>query len=155
MKKKLKIYLDTSVISALFDKRSPGMMKLTKEFWEIIDRYDGYISDVVIAEVQAMPDEKLRGQMTEVLENFSILALDEEAENLSNEYVQYGAVPLRYRKDALHIAITTVNHVEILISWNYRHIVRRRTKEVVRMVNSLHGYPFIEIVAPPELLGGE
>ncbi len=153
--KRLKIYLDTSVISALFDTKSPEMMRWTEEFWKIIDKYEGYISDVVIAEIQETPDAKLKEQMSEVIKSLTRLEMDEDAEILSGEYVRYGAVPSKYRKDAMHIAITTVNHIEILVSWNYRHIVRRKTKEVVRMVNSVHNYPFIEIVAPPELLGSD
>ena len=153
--KRLKIYLDTSVISALFDRRSSEMMRWTEEFWKIIDKYEVYISDVVITEIQETPDVKLKERMSEAIKSLVRLEMDEDAEKLSSEYVRYGAVPSKYRKDAIHIAITTVNHIEILVSWNYRHIVRRKTKEVVRMVNSLYGYPFIEIVAPPELLGGE
>jgi len=155
MNKRLKIYLDTSVISALFDRRSPEMMKWTEEFWETIDKYEAYISDVVIAEIQETPDTELKESMSKALKNLSQLEVDKNAEKLSREYVYYGAVPPKYRKDALHIAIATMNHIEILVSWNYRHIVRRRTKEIIRMVNSLYNYPLLEIVAPPELLGGE
>ena len=153
--RKLKIYLDTSVISALFDTKSPEMMRWTEDFWTVINNYEVYISDVVIAEILETPDIRLKEQMGEVMKSLIRLKMDEDAETLSSEYVRYGAVPSRYRKDAMHIAITTVNHIEILVSWNYRHIVRRKTKEVVRMVNSMNNYPFIEIVTPPELLGGE
>ena len=68
---------------------------------------------------------------------------------------RHGAVPEKYHRDAFHIGVATVNHVEALISWNYKHIVRRKTREVVRMVNALYNYPFIEIMSPPEILGGE
>jgi len=155
MKKKLRIYLDTSVISALFDERSPEMMRWTKEFWRSINEYEVHISDLTIAEVQETPDVKLKEQMVKIIANLNRLKISEEVEQLGNEYVRYGAVPIKYRKDALHIAIAVLNHIDILVSWNYRHIVRRKTKEVVRMVNSKYGYPFIEIIAPPEILGGE
>jgi len=155
MSKKLKIYLDTSVISALFDIRSPEVMKWTQEFWKMMERHEVYVSDVVVTEIQETPDTELKENMNKALRDLSQLKVDEDAEKLSREYVRYGAVPHRYRKDALHIAIATVNHIEILVSWNYRHIVRRKTKEIIRMVNSLYNYPLLEIVAPPELLGGE
>jgi predicted nucleic acid-binding protein len=153
--KKLKIYMDTSLISILFDERSPEFMRWTREFWKALDKYDIYISDVTIAEIRETQDEELKEKMIKVIEGFNCLEIDEDTEKLADKYVEYGAVPTRYRRDALHIAIATVNHIEILVSWNYRHIVRRRTKEVVRMVNSMLDYPFIEIAAPPELLGGE
>ena len=155
MNRRLKIYLDTSVISALFDRRSPEIMKWTQEFWKMIEKYEVYVSDVVVTEIQETPDVELKENMSKALRDLSQLEVDENAEKLSMQYVRYGAVPPRYRKDALHIAIATVNHIEILVSWNYRHIVRRKTKEVIRMVNSLYNYPLLEIVATPELLGGE
>lgn len=151
---KLKIYLDTSVISALFDKRSPEIMYWTNQFWENKDEFNCYISDVVVAEIQETIDVQLRDAMLEAIKGISILELNEEAEQLSNEYIFQGVVPKRYKKDALHIAIATVNDMDILVSWNYKHIVKRKTKEIVRMVNILSGYHFIEIISPPEALEG-
>lgn len=66
------------------------------------------------------------------------------------EYVQYGAVPSGYSEDASHIAITVVNEIDYLLSWNFRHIVRRRTKDIVRMVNTLNSLKQIEIMTPAE-----
>ena len=56
---------------------------------------------------------------------------------LAKEYVKYGAVPESYPEDAYHIAVAVLNEMDYLLSWNFRHIVRRRTKDVVRMVNTL------------------
>ena len=152
---KIKLYLDTSVISALFDKRSPDMMYWTHEFWKFIGNFDVFISDVVATEIHETPDTKLRAKMLKAIEGINVLEIDEDSQVLSNEYVRHGAVPEKYHRDAFHIGIATVNHVEALISWNYKHIVRRKTREVVRMVNALYNYPFIEIMSPPEILGGE
>ncbi|GAF82470.1 unnamed protein product, partial [marine sediment metagenome] len=113
------------------------------------------ISNVVITEIQETPDISLREGMLNAIKGIPVLEFDEEAERLSNEYVHYGAVPQRYRTDSLHIGIAVVNQMNFLISWNYKHIVRRKTREIVRMVNALKRYPIIEIVSPPEILGGE
>jgi len=40
----------------------------------------------------------------------------------------------------------------MVVSWSFRHIVRRKTRDVVNMVNTMHGYAHIEIVGPGELL---
>ncbi len=154
MRRKITIYLDTSVISALFDERKPERMLWTQEFWSFIDEFEIYISDVVIAEIGETPDPKLRRNMLEAVKGLNILEFNEEAEWLGNEYVRYEAIPERYRKDAFHLSIATVNEIDILLSWNYRHIVRRKTKKIVNLVNELYDYPALEIMTPPEILGG-
>ncbi len=60
-----------------------------------------------------------------------------------------------FYKDAFHIGIAKINQMDILILWNYKYIVRRKTREIVRMVNVLYSYPFTEIMSPPEILVGK
>jgi len=148
----MKIYLDTSVISALFDDRNPERKILTEEFFSEIRIYDTYISELTIAEIERAPDRTLKGKMIQVIKGFSILEVNESVEELANEYVRYGAVPESYPEDAFHIAVAVLNEMDYLLSWNFRHIVRRRTKDVVRMVNTLRKLKQIEIIAPGELL---
>jgi len=148
----VKIYLDTSVISALFDDRNPERKALTEEFFSEIRIYNTYISELTIAEIERTPDQTLRGKMKQVIKEFSILEINESVEELAKEYIKYGAVPESYPEDAYHIAVAVLNEVDYLLSWNFRHIVRRRTKDVVRMVNTLRKLKQIEIIAPGELL---
>jgi len=49
---KTNIYLDTTIISALFDKRTPERMAQTKQFWEHINEYNVFISELVIDEIK-------------------------------------------------------------------------------------------------------
>ena len=70
---------------------------------------------------------------------------------MAGEYVRRGAFPEKYLSDANHIAIAVVNRVEYFVSWNFKHIVRVRTRRTVNLINTLRGYEVIEIVAPPEL----
>jgi hypothetical protein len=83
---------------------------------------------------------------------FSLLSVTDEVEWLAKEYVRYGAVPESYPEDASHIAIAVINEMDYLLSWNFRHIVRRKTKDIIRMVNTLNRLRQIEIMAPGELL---
>lgn len=71
---------------------------------------------------------------------------------LAKEYVRNGAVPESYPEDAYHIAIAVINEMDYLLSWNFKHIVRRKTKDIVRMVNTLNRFRQIEIMTPAELL---
>jgi len=144
--------LDTSVISALFDERNPERKSLTEDFFKEIEKFEAYISEITVAEIERTPDSELQNKMNGVISGFSLLSITDDVEWLSNEYVRYGAVPKSYPEDAYHIAIAVINEMDYLLSWNFRHIVRRKTKDIIRMVDTLNNLRQIEIITPGELL---
>jgi predicted nucleic acid-binding protein len=151
MGEKAKVYLNTSVISALFDEKNPERKSLTEAFIRVAANFDVYISEITIAEVERTPDPNLQNKMRGVLSQFLILSVTDEAEWLAREYIRYGAVPESYPEDAYHIAVAAMNRMDYL-SWNYKHIVRRRTRDIVKMVNTLYRLKQIEIMTPAELI---
>ena len=82
MNKSKRIYMDTSVISAIFDQRTPERMSLTKKMWENIDDYEVYISNIVIDELKAAPEEK-RKKFMDVISDFDILEVTDEVKELA------------------------------------------------------------------------
>jgi len=152
MRPKLKVYLDTSVISALFDKKNPERRSLTESFFSGLKDFEPHISELTVAEIEKTTDYDLRNKMIEVVSLFSIVSVSNEVERLTEKYINSGAVSREYREDAYHIAIATINEMDCLLSWNFKHIVRRKTRDIVRMVNSLDNLKSIEIMTPAELL---
>jgi len=152
IRKKISVYLDTSVISALFDERNPERQDLTKKFFEQKETFDAYISEVVLAEIDNIRETQLKDKLRNAALPFKILSVDEECRRLANEYVKYGTIPSDYSEDALHIAISTLNGVDYLLSWNFKHIVKVKTRRVVNMVNLSLGYPDLRIATPAELI---
>jgi len=152
MKRKMKTYLDTSVISALFDERNPERKALTEAFFKGIGNFESFVSEITVAEIERTPDMQLRSKMKEAVAQFLVLSLTDDVEWLANEYVRYGAVPEGYPEDAYHIAIAGINGVDYLLSWNFKHIVRKKTRDIVRMVNTLNRFRQIEIMTPAEVL---
>ncbi len=148
----MKIYLDTSVMSALFDDKNSERKALTEEFFSKIGIYNIYISELTVAEIEKTPDTTLRSKMKQLIKGFSILEISESVEELAKEYVKYGAIPESYPEDAYHIAIAVLKEMDYLLIWNFRHIVRKRTKDIVRMVNTLRNLKQVEIITPGELL---
>jgi len=148
----MKVYLDTSVLSALFDARNPERQELTKEFFSRIDEHEVFISELTRVEIEETPDEELRDKMRGVITDFHVLPSQEAVEQLSGEYISQGAVSEKYPEDAYHIAVAVVNDLDIVLSWNFRHIVRRKTKDIVNMVNTMQNQRHIEITTPGELL---
>lgn len=154
MKKKIRVYLDTSVISALFDDRNPERKSLTETFFDQIENvnFDPYISEITVVEIDRTPDIELQSKMKRATSQFSVLSLTDEVEWLANEYIRYGAIPESYSEDAYHIDIAVISEIDFLLSWNFKHIVRRKTRDIVKMVNTLNSLRQIEIMTPAELL---
>lgn len=148
---KLKILLDTSVYSAMLDERDTIRQNQTKDFWKNIDNFELYFSNVNLEEIEAIRDEKLRNKMKEFLINGKKLEITTEVERMKSIYINEELIPERFENDALLLALTTVHSIDILISWNFKHLVKRKTRIGVNLINLKEGYKSIEILAPPEL----
>ena len=146
----IKIYLDTSVISALFDNRATERQELTKEFFDKFEKHEIYISTLVVEEIGAA-NEIQRQKMQKIIQGFKILELNDEIEILAWEYIKREVFSDRYAADALHVAVGAVNEIDYLISWNFKHLVKVGTRKSVNQINNELGYGQIEIIAPPEL----
>lgn len=150
MKRFRSVYLDTSVISALFDDRTPERKRFTEDLWKKLNNYQVYVSTVVKEEINAA-SEGIREKILDKIVGFEILGVTEEVEDLAEEYVRRAVFPEQYKSDAIHVAVAVVNDVDFLISWNFKHLVKVKTRRMVNLVNEVSGYSAIEIIAPPEL----
>ena len=149
---KLRLYLDTTVPSAYFDRRAPDRQQLTVQFWTgRLPDFEATISTLVLGEIQGTPDPERRAEMKNLVKEFVVLAFDERADELAQEYINRGIFAEKYVLDANHVAVAVVNRIRYFASWNFRHLVKIRTRREVNLVNLLKGYEPIEIVAPPEL----
>ena len=152
MKSKLRIYLDTSVISAVFDAKNPERQSLTKDFFKMNDVFKIFISELTQLEINQTPLKELRSKMNVLINTFNILELTDDDKELADIYIEKGAIPKKYSEDALHIAVAVNNNMDFLLSWNFKHIVKLKTKNIVRLVNTLAKIAQIEIITPAELL---
>ncbi len=147
-----KIYLDTSVISALFDERNPDRKMLTENFFAQIQDYEVDVSDLTLDEIKKNRHESLKEKMQACARSFIVLEETEAVIALAHKLVQAKAVPQSSFEDASHIAFAVIAEVTFLVSWNFRHLVRLKTREVVHQVTLSQGYNPIQIVAPPEII---
>jgi predicted nucleic acid-binding protein len=153
--KKLRLYLDTSVISYLDQQDAPERMAETSLIWEDFKSgaYDIVISDLALIEVNRCAEPKrsfLRQHITEI--SYEEVATNEEARRLSVLYFERGGLPPKSKDDAMHIAIATVYRCDIILSWNFRHIVNLRAIRAVEAVNIQEGYHVLRIIPPTMLL---
>jgi len=80
------------------------------------------------------------------------LALDKLAKELAGKYIQEGIIPQKYQADTFHIAIASVNDMDVIISWNFEHMVKLKTKREVVGINVFMGYREIDIYSPREVV---
>lgn len=147
-----KLYLDTSVLSAHVDSRTPERQALTRQFWiERLPEFDGFISTVVLAEIADTPYQTQRQELERLVVGLAVLELSEAAQDLAQAYIREGVFSQGYLDDALHVALASVSRIPYLASWNFAHLVKVRTRREVSLINTLQNYESIEIVAPPEL----
>jgi len=148
---KQKVYIDTSVIGGCFDPEfEEWSTRLFDDF--ISGKRIAVISDITLDELSEAP-EFVQENFRKVPEkNIEVLISDTESRKLADLYVLEGAVSKRFYEDALHIAISTINQVNVLASWNFKHIVNLDRIRLYNAVNLKNGYTMLEIRNPREIL---
>ena len=148
---KLRVYLDTSVFSAYFDNRVRDRQRETEAFWARRQEFDLATSELGRDELRQASDPVQRRRLLGLLRGFTVLAVTEEMKQLGQRYVREGVFAATMLNDALHVAAAVISRQDVLLSWNFRHLVNRRRRAKVNDVNVEAGLPTIEILAPPEL----
>jgi len=150
----IKIYIDTSVLNFYFADDFPLEKTFTCRLFDAVRQgyYEAYISSTVLEEINAA-EEEIREKLLSLVKDYElkVLVLNEEVENLAMEYISEGVIPEKYAEDAYHIAFTVINNLDILISWNFDHIVKLKTKKMVNGISYLKGLKVIEICTPGEV----
>jgi len=148
-----KVYLETTLFNYYFDEDRDAHADTVKLFEDIAEgKYLAFTSFYVIDELEGAPQEK-RDKMIALIKqyNITVLALDGEAEQLADTYVTQDIIPLKYRTDGIHVAVAAVNDLDMIVSMNFQHIVKRKTKLGTGNINVLNGYRAVEICTPMEV----
>lgn len=155
--RKLKIYLDTSVISHLFADDVPEKMAETLALWEELKagKYVAVLSNVTIAELNKCGEPK-KAAMFSCINEIPYEVVDETADSLAlaEDYLKFGVLREKSRDDCRHIAVATLAGCQYIVSWNFKHFVNIKTVNKVQAVNKMAGYPEVSIVPPSMMLGG-
>ena len=151
---KSRIYTDTSVLGgredAEFAEHSIRLMECFVRGERVL-----VLSSLTLQELAAAPAE-VRKRLAAVPEShIETLQLDTEAMELADSYIAASVLTRDMRAHAQHIAIATVARVDVLVSWNFKHIVNLQRIRGYNSVNLRRGYPMIEIRTPGEVLSDE
>ena len=146
-----RIYIDTSVIGGYFDEE---FEEGTKQFFDRIENkdFDIYFSEVNETELSLAPEHIKDLKNLIPSECYKYLELNDEAKKLAESYISEKALGKASTNDAYHIAIASVNRLDCLVSWNFKHIVNFDKIKLFNSINLKFGYPLIDIRTPFEFL---
>lgn len=153
MKKSIrKIYCDTSIFGGVFDEE----FKVTSDkFFALvkIGLFDLVVSPLVDEEIH---DKNTPQQVIDfydkILPITEAIKITKEAITLQEAYIKEKILTPKWEDDALHVALATVYECDMIVSWNFTHIVNFQKIPLYNAVNILHGYKTIEIYSPSEVV---
>lgn len=150
----LRVYIDTSVIGGCCDPEfsiwSNGLMKDFE-----LGRLYPVISDIVDEEISRAPAsvQDIYHDLCEMNPERIELTLD--VRTLAARYLSRKILTKKFLDDAVHIALATYAKVDVLVSWNFRHIVHYQKIRMYNAVNAMRGYPSLDIRSPAEVIDYE
>ena len=148
---RLRVYIDTSVIGGCFDREFNEWSNLLFDEFRNGKKI-AVLSDITLDELE-LARQEIKNVVNRIPEKYrEYLIQDEEVIELAEKYITDGAVTMKFFEDALHIAIATINKVDVLVSWNFKHIVNINRIRLYNSVNLKSGYSMIDIRSPREIL---
>lgn len=153
---KPKIYLETTVFNYYFPEGVDEDDNLdTIELFREIKKgnFLAFYSEIAVVEIDRCSEPK-RSKMLELIDEYQIKPVSsyENAERLAMIYLNEKVIPVAKRNDALHLALTTVNGLDTLVSWNCEHIVRFKVRRLINLLNEANGYRRIDLNTPREVI---
>lgn len=154
---KQKVYIETSVVSYLTARPSKdliiaGHQAATRDFWELLSRFDAFISEPVLKEA-GNGDKIAAAARLKALDGFKELEINGACGDLATALISDGVIPSQYPEDALHIAVAAIHGIDVIVTWNFKHINNPATRYQVRESVERHGYSCPEMCSPDEFLG--
>jgi hypothetical protein len=151
------VYLETTIPSYLTAWRSPEIVmaarqQLTREWWDTRrNAFELFISQLVVDEA-SVGDQAAAARRLEVLAGIPLLVTDKQADALADVLIDELRLPARAAADAVHIALTVVNRVDFLLTWNCTHIANAALRPAIESACRSLGYAVPIICTPEELL---
>jgi predicted nucleic acid-binding protein len=146
----IRTYCDTSVFGGVFDDE---FSSTSRTFFQQVKmgRFRLLVSDITRAEVAGAPSQ-VKELFDGLLGDMELVAVNEHILTLRDAYVKAGIVGARSKDDAAHVAAATVAGAELIVSWNFRHIVHFDKIRHYNEVNTAHGFSVVDIHSPLEVV---
>lgn len=148
---KQRIYIDTSLVGGYFDEE---FKETTIKLFERLNNNEVVfvVSDLLDLELINAPQQVREHLLKFSADKFERVELTEEAVILADSYINEKVVGKTSLEDCRHIALATIHKVDVLASWNFKHIVNLDRIKGYNSVNLRLGYSMIEIRSPKDLV---
>ena len=150
----LKVYVETTVFNRFLEKGREYNLETSKLFEKISqNQIEAYSSTYVLEEIDKAPEPK-RTEMLNLFQKYKItvLEIDQKAFDLSDTYIEMGIIPQKFRIDGIHIAMAAINNLDCIVSLNFHHINKLKTKMATEIIHKMKEYNNPIICTPMEVL---
>ena len=147
-----RVYIETSVWGMLLPNQPRALREPTRRFLAQCRAglFAPYVSAAVFEEIEQANPRTARQLLAEINKlHPEELKTNETSEFLASKYIEVGILPPKKRFDALHVAIATVRGMNILVSWNHRHLANDRKRQLFNALNRLSGYKQDLVIQTP------
>ncbi|MBQ6775051.1 MAG: PIN domain-containing protein [Synergistaceae bacterium] len=152
--RKIRLYLETTVFNYYFDDDRDGHEDVLKLFEAIkAGEFEAYTSDYVLDELKKAKEPK-RSKMLALVDDYEVTLLSDfdKVSELARLYIARGTIPASHLYDSSHVAMASVNKLDCIVSYNFHHINRDKTRYMTAVINEEEGYGEIMIATAKEVL---
>ncbi|GHT88567.1 hypothetical protein FACS189474_4040 [Bacteroidia bacterium] len=151
---KPRLYFDTSVFGGVYDEEFEEISTILFEKVKL-GQISCVYSNLSVAELKNAP-ERVRNFFTGLPKEYmEFVEVTEEAFQLAQKYLDEKVVGQTSADDCSHIATATINKVDFLVSWNFKHIVNVFRIRGYNSINLRYGYAQLDIRSPKEIVYNE
>ena len=151
------VYIETTIISYLTAKPSRDLIiaahqQITIEWWtDVRPQVDCYVSPFLIDEASRGDAAYAQKRLDEIV-GFTVLDVNEEIEDLAQQYFAALQIPEKAKIDAFHLAVAAWHKMDYLLSWNCKHIASGRVQKMMQEINARLEVHTPIVCTPEELM---
>ena len=156
----LRVYLETTIPSCLTAKPSRDLIvaahqEVTRQWWERgRSGVESFVSELVLAECGGGDQQEAEKRLA-ALAGIAVLDVEENCTQVAEDLVQSGLIPAKAAQDAIHVGTAVVHNMDVLLTWNCRHLANGAIlRKLTQFIRTL-GYEAPAICTPDEMLGEE
>ena len=152
------VYIETTVVSYLVanPSRDPVLaahQQLTRQWWQDERRRYGCVTSQEVLREAGLGDAEMSRRRLEALAVLTLIAVDESARGLTRTLMATGILPVAAGSDALHLVLASQHQLDLLLTWNCRHLANPHIAGKLRAFMHQYGLALPEICTPVELMG--
>ena len=153
----MRIYIESTIPSYVVARPARDLLQaarqqLTRDWWDLKrEKHELFTSQVVLDEI-AFGEKAMAQLRLQILQSVPLLQVTDSVKEFARKILSSGLLPTTADRDAVHIALASAYQMDILLSWNCRHIANAAIQARLRKLADAAGFTLPEICTPEELM---